>query len=113
MKTIIGFKFTRVFAVALMLLVFSGCIKRTSTPIIEETTFRNITEKVIVSNPIGMVSLTGSNIRVFSSSVRVSKSVQTYSLLGLANPSKYLDNVLVYQSAENGELNVRVIVERL
>jgi hypothetical protein len=113
MKTTRGIRFATAVAVVLMLTVFSGCIKRTSDPLVEEKDFWPVTEKISVSNSIGSVSITGNGARLFNPQVRVEKSVQTFSLLGLANPAKYVDSVEVYQGVNNGTLTVSVSVKPL
>ena len=113
MKTRSCVRFAMAAAIVLMLTVFSGCIKRSSEPLVEEKDFWPVTEKITVSNPIGMVSVNGNGARLFNPHVRVSKSVQTYSLLGLANPDKYLNMVEVYRGVSNGELSVSVSVKQL
>lgn len=113
MKTTLWLRFTMAAAIVLMLTVFSGCIKRSSTPFVEEADFWPVTEKITVSNPIGTVVMTGDAARLFNPHVRVSKTVQTYSLLGLANPDKYMDSVEVYQGVNGGTLNVSVSVKQL
>ena len=113
MKTGFLARFAIMAAVVLMLTLFSGCIKRTSTPVIEETDFWPVTEKINISNPVGNVAITGNGARLFNPRVRVEKSVQTYSLLGLANPDKYASSVEVYQGVNSGILNVSVSVKQL
>lgn len=113
MKTMLRIRFAMVVVIALMLTLFSGCIKRTGDPLVEEADFWPVTEKMNISNPIGNVSVTGSSTRLFNPHVRVEKSVQTFSLLGLANPDKYANTVEVSQGVNNGTLNVSVSVKQL
>jgi len=115
MKTMLRIRFAMAMSVALMLMLtlFSGCIKRTSDPLVEETDFWLVTKKINLSNPIGSVSVTGNSARLFNPHVRVEKSVQTFSLLGLATPNKYANTVEVSQGVNNGVLNVSVSVQQL
>lgn len=113
MKTRLCIRFAMVLSIALMMTLFSGCIKRTSEPRVEEADFWPVTEKMNLSNPIGSISVTGNSTRLFNPHVRVEKSVQTFSLLGLANPDKYANTVEVNQGVNNGTLNVSVSVQQL
>lgn len=113
METTRGIRLAAAVTVVLMLTVFSGCIKRTSDPLVAEQDFWSVTEKISVTNPIGSVSITGNGTRLFNPHVRVEKSVQTYSFLGLANPVNYVDNVEVFQGINEGTLNVSVSLKQL
>ena len=64
MKTMLRIRFAMVITVAVMLMLFSGCIKRTSEPLVEEADFWPVTEKIALSNPIGTISVTGDSTRL-------------------------------------------------
>lgn len=93
---------------------FSGCIRRTSDEIVNTYDFLVFPPQGIsISNPVGMVEVTGSVTRMSKVDVRVEKQVQTYSLLGLANPDKYGDRVEVYLGLNEEGLSVAVAAKRL
>ncbi|HDP33841.1 MAG TPA: hypothetical protein ENN29_01890 [Candidatus Hydrogenedentes bacterium] len=113
MKMTVAAKLPTIGALTLALVVFSGCIRRTSDPVVEETDFWPVNQKISVSNPIGKVTVSGDTARIFNPHVRVEKRVQTYSLLGLANPDKYQSAIEIHQGVKDGELQIAVNLQRL
>ncbi len=111
MKTLTAAKLLATIGLVVTVAMFSGCIRRTSDPVPEETEF--IADKITLSNAVGAVNVTGNANRIIHSRVQVEKRVQTYSLFGLANPDNYLDRVEVYQGVKQGELHIAVSVKPL
>jgi hypothetical protein len=107
-------------AIALGMTMLSGCIKGTSTTLVEEVELCGATH-LTITNPLGNVKIAGADYNNWDGVVVVAteKFVDTYSLFGLATPDEYLDSVIATPTIENGviqmnaQVNARNLLDRL
>ncbi len=104
-------KIMTILGLALLLTSFSGCIRRTSDAVLMETEL--VADKMVLSNSVGKVDITGDTGRIAYTHVQAEKRAQTFSLFGLANPNNYIDHIEVYQHLEDGEAHIGVSVRSL
>jgi hypothetical protein len=106
-----GIKGLLFMAISLGMTMLSGCIKGTSTTLMEEMELCGATH-LAINNPLGNVKIAGVDYNNWDGVVTIvtEKFVDTYSLFGLATPDEYLESVTATPSIENGvvQMNARV-----